>query len=228
MIRIFAALVATMLVVGCTPTTPDEPLADLGAFRLGHNIVIADNLQKVPGSRDASKKEWTDALTRAVEERFGQYQGDQLYHFGISIEGYNLATGGVPLVFTPKSVLAVNVTIWDDAAGAKLNSEVEQFTIFETTSAESAVVGSGYTRSKEEQVLGLARNAVGQIEDWMIAQRKAEGWFDSRPGAATDAVVVRPLLVDTLDEDSAPAPDATQPVQDPAANAPLDSAAQNG
>ena len=171
MIRIFAVLVSLILVTACTPTTPDEPLADLGAFRLGHNIVIADNVQKVPGSRDASKKEWISALTRAVEERFGQYQGDQLYHFGISVEGFNLATGGVPLVFTPKSVLAINVTVWDDAAGAKLNGEVEQFTIFETTSAESAVVGSGYTRTKEEQIQGLARNAVGRIEEWMIERR---------------------------------------------------------
>ncbi|MFV1495650.1 hypothetical protein VWY34_04180 [Phaeobacter sp. JH20_02] len=177
MIRIFTLLAAMVAVAACTAAAPDEPLEELGNFKLGHNIVIASKVQMVPGSRKVSKEEWVDILTNEVNARFSQYQGDKIYHFGISVEGYFVAPGGVPLVLSPKSVLAVNVTVWDDAAGAKLNKVVKKFTVFETTTADSFLVGSGHARTREEQMRGLARNAVGQIEDWLVEQRKKEGWF---------------------------------------------------
>ena len=129
MIRIFALLTGMALLAACTPATPDEPLEDLGMFKLGHNVVVASKAQKGPLSRDATSAEWEAALKTAVAERFSKYQGDQLYHLGISVEGYMLAAPGVPVVYSPKSALIINVTVWDDAAGAKLNKKVEQFTV---------------------------------------------------------------------------------------------------
>ncbi|CRL12395.1 hypothetical protein NIT7321_03269 [Phaeobacter italicus] len=187
MIRIFALLAALVTLAACTAAAPDEPLEDLGAFKLGHNIVIASKVQMVPGSREVSQEEWIDALKNEVDARFSQYDGDQLYHFGISVEGYFVAPGGVPLVLSPKSVLAINVTVWDDAAGSKLNQEVKKFTVFETTTADSFLVGSGHARTREEQILGLARNAIGQIEDWMVEQHKENGWFDAKSTTAEAA-----------------------------------------
>lgn len=201
MIRIFALLAALVTLAACTAAAPDEPLEDLGAFKLGHNIVIASKVQMVPGSREVSQEEWIDALKNEVDARFSQYDGDQLYHFGISVEGYFVAPGGVPLVLSPKSVLAINVTVWDDAAGSKLNQEVKKFTVFETTTADSFLVGSGHARTREEQILGLARNAIGQIEDWMVEQHKENGWFDSKSTTAEAA-----------DTGAAPAADATNEV----------------
>ncbi|UWR42917.1 hypothetical protein K4F85_08610 [Phaeobacter inhibens] len=186
MIRIFALLAAMVAVAACTAAAPDEPLEDLGTFKLGHNIVIASKVQMVPGSREVSQKEWVDILTNEVDARFSQYNGDKIYHFGISVEGYFVAPGGVPLVLSPKSVLAINVTVWDDAAGTKLNKAVKKFTVFETTTADSFLVGSGHARTREEQMLGLARNAVGQIEDWLVEQRKENGWFEPEQGSAAD------------------------------------------
>ncbi|MFS4581232.1 hypothetical protein [Phaeobacter sp. C3_T13_0] len=186
MIRIFALLAAMVAVAACTAAAPDEPLEDLGAFKLGHNIVIASKVQKVPGSREVSKDEWVDILTNEVGARFSQYEGDKTYHFGISVEGYFVAPGGVPLVLSPKSVLAVNVTVWDDVAGTKLNKKVKKFTVFETTTADSFLVGSGHARTREEQMRGLARNTVGQIEDWLVEQRKENGWFASEQDKEPD------------------------------------------
>ena len=201
MIRIFALLAALVTLAACTAAAPDEPLEDLGAFKLGHNIVIASKVQMVPGSREVSQEEWIDALKNEVDARFSQYDGDQLYHFGISVDGYFVAPGGVPLVLSPKSVLAINVTVWDDAAGSKLNQEVKKFTVFETTTADSFLVGSGHARTREEQILGLARNAIGQIEDWMVEQHKENGWFDAKSTTAEAA-----------DAGAAPAADATNEV----------------
>ncbi|GHH00554.1 hypothetical protein [Pseudodonghicola xiamenensis] len=187
MIRIFALLAGFALLAACTAASPDEPLADLGEFRLGHNIVVASKAQKGPISRDATAEEWVTVMTGAVSDRFGRYQGSQLYHLGISVEGYMLAPKGVPVIYNPKSALIINVTVWDDAAAKKLNDEVEQFTIFETTTGNTLLMGSGRERTREEQMQGLARNAVGQIEDWLVKMHKEHGWFDRREGAATDA-----------------------------------------
>lgn len=184
MIRILALLTGLALLTACAAATPDEPLEDLGAFRLGHNIVVAPKVQKGPISRDATKEEWIEALTTAVDERFRQYQGDQLYHFGMSVEGYMLAPPGIPVLYNPKSALIINLTVWDDAAASKLNKEVKQFTIFETATGGTMLVGSGYERTKEEQMRGLSRNAVGQIEDWLVEMHKQNGWFNPRPDAA--------------------------------------------
>lgn len=194
MIRIFAVLGILAMLSACAPmATPEDPLADLGAFRLGHNVVVASKARTGPISRAATTQEWEAVMKNAIANRFGRYQGDQLYHLGISVEGFMLAPPGLPLVYTPKSALIVNVTVWDDAANAKLNAEPEQFTVFESTTGESFIMGSGNERTKEEQMAGLSANAVREIETWMVAQAAEKGWFASRPGAATTAVVTAPV-----------------------------------
>ena len=190
MIRLFALLSVLLLATACAPTaTPQDPLADLGAFRLGHNVVYAKKAKKGPISRDATAEEWENAVRNAVAQRFGRYEGNQLYHIGISVEGYMLAPPGVPLIYKPKSALILNVTVWDDAANAKLNPKVHQMTVFESTTGGSFLLGSGNERTKEEQMAGLAANAVREIEKWMVEERAAQGWFEPRPGAATTATV---------------------------------------
>ena len=191
MTRILACLALTALLIGCAADQGVQPPKDLGAFRLGHNVVVASKMKKGPISRDATEQEWVDVLTRAVDSRFGRYQGNQLYHMGISVEGYMLAPPGVPLIYNPRSALIINVTVWDDAAAAKLNENPRQFTIYEDTTGESFAVGSGNVRTKEEQLQGLAENAMDAVEDWMAEQHAAQGWFTSRPGAATTATVPR-------------------------------------
>lgn len=186
MTRIYALLTVLALAAGCTQATPEEPLEQLGEFKLGHNVVVASKAKKGPVSRDATEQEWVDVLTAAVDERFGQYQGEQLYHIGMSVEGFMLAPPGIPVVYNPKSALIIFVTVWDDAAARKLNPEVQQFTVLETTTSGSLLTGSGHERTKEEQMQGLARNAVGQIEDWLVEQHKEKGWFKKIPSTVID------------------------------------------
>lgn len=186
--RLLAAVALPVFLAACAAPTPEDDLVDLGAFRMGHNVVVAPKVQMVPGSREVTAEEWETLLQNEMQARFSQYEGDQLYHFGLSVEGFFVAPGGVPLVLSPKSVLAVNVTVWDDAAGTKLNAEPETFTVFETTSGESFLLGSGNSRTREEQMLGLARNAVREIEQWMLEKRETDGWFDPRDGASSEAM----------------------------------------
>lgn len=180
MARIFALISVLTILAGCGARSVDESrVADLGEFRLAHNIVIASKMQAVPGSREATEEEWVTALTEAFEERFSRYEGDQLYHFGVSVEGYMLAPPGIPLVASPKSALVMNVTIWDDAEAAKLNDEPHQMLIFEAAD-EGAVIGSGLANTREEQLANLAFNAARQLEIWLSRQHGNLGWFDDK------------------------------------------------
>lgn len=165
------------LVAGCTnPNDLDQPAVDLGDFRLGHNIVIAPKMEKGPLSREKSKEEWTAAVQARIAERFDRYEGEKLYHFGVSLEGYVLAQPGIPIVASPKSALIMRITVWDNAANKKLNEKAHQIIVFEQLSGEQ-VIGSGLTQSADQQLENLSKNAAKMIELWLVRQKAEEGWF---------------------------------------------------
>lgn len=173
-------MIAILMFVGLAACDSTSDLADapvpLGDFNLHHNIVVASKAVKGPLSRDASEEMLQTTLQAAIAQRFDRYQGPKRYHFGVSIEGYVLAAPGVPLVLSPKSILIVNVTVWDDAAGKKMNDEPKQITVLESFGS-GAIVGSGYTLSKEEQLQQLSANAAKAIERYLVKQRDELGWF---------------------------------------------------
>ena len=154
-----------------------DPPVDLGGFVLGHNIVVADQVQKVPISRTAAPEEWEAAVKKAVADRFGRYEGEHIYNIGISVDAYALAPPGIPVLVAPKSVLVITANIWDDAKQQKLNAEGEQFTIFESLDGEN-IIGTGLTRTKEEQMAALSFNAAKAVEKWFLANPE---WFGLPP-----------------------------------------------
>ena len=181
MIRVLAVLVSVAMLAACNGAADlNKAAVPLGDFNLQHNIAVAPKAQKGPLSRTASAEMLTKALTDATEERFGRYNGARNYHFGMSIEGYVLAQPGIPLVFAPKSILIVKVTVWDDAKNKKLNPEPHQITVFESFD-QGPVVGSGYTKSAEEQLKNLSQNAAKALEYYLVKQNRAEGWFKGLP-----------------------------------------------
>lgn len=166
-----------LLLAACTnPNDLDRAPADLGAFRLGYVTVVAPGLTKGPFSRSATEEEWITAMTGAIEERFGRYEGDQFYHIAISLEGYALARAGIPVVAAPKSALLLKVTIWEDSTAAKLNAEPHLVTAMETLSGK-VLVGSGLTQNRNQQMRNLVRNAAKLVENWMRVQHRKQGWF---------------------------------------------------
>lgn len=190
--RLFVILSMLLTLVACAEDKAlDKPTQDLGAFTLGHNVVVAPKVQKVPISRDATKEEWIESLTKAIDDRFSRYDGDQLYHFGVSVEGFALAPPGVPLVFSPKSALVINVTVWDDAAGKKLNEEPEQLVVFENL-GNAPIVGSGYVNTREQQLENLSFNAAHRIERWLVEMQEEKGWFAPRDASETVADQAKP------------------------------------
>ena len=182
--RYAAVAISLSLLTACQNSDLAKPPVPLGDFALGLNIAVADNVQKVPISRTVTPDQWETEIKKAVDARFGRYEGTKLYNIGISVDGYALAPPGIPLVLKPKSVLVVTANIWDDAAGKKLNPEGRQFTIFEKLSPET-FIGSGVTQSKQKQMEVLSYNAAKKVEGWLLQHPE---WFGlpptGKPGAA--------------------------------------------
>ncbi len=180
-------------------------MADLGAFKLGHNVVVSENATKGPFSRTASTEELQASLVAEIDRRIGRYTGTQFYHLGVSIDGYILALPGIPVVASPKSAMILSVRVWDDAAGVKLTEEPEQITVLESFSGGN-LVGSGLTRSKEEQLQNLSENAALAIERYL---QENAAWFVAKETVTLPADVVGSGGPESEAAKSAPVPRPT-------------------
>lgn len=183
MLRIVVMALLVGAVAACNGAADlGKAAVPLGDFNLEHNIVVAPKVQKVPLSRELDTEVMKTMLQTAVAERFDRYDGDRLYHFGISIESYFLAPPGVPVVAAPKSAMIIRITVWDDAKNKKLTPKAHQITVLESLD-QGPLVGSGYTKTAEEQFKNLSQNAVKQIENFLVKKNAEEGWFNG--GVAT-------------------------------------------
>ena len=176
--RLTVGLALAALVAGCGANKTLGPQKDLGEFRLGHNVVIADNAETIPLSRDVDVNELEEVMITEIDKRLGRYEGRQLYHVGVTVAGYFIAPPGVPVVASPKSVMILLVNVWDDAAQKKLTDEPHQITVFESAGI-GTLAGSGYLQNSDEQVLDLVQNAVAGIEDFI---EENPDWFKAKPG----------------------------------------------
>lgn len=180
MIRILTLITGLALIGACTQTQVYEEPENLGEFKLRVNYAFADKAVKGPVSRDATPKEWTDAIQNAVDIRLGRYEGAQDYDIGISLEGYMLAPPGVPVVFNPKSTAIVLVNVYD-VNKKEFIAKGKQFQVLEDTTGDSALKGSGHARTREEQMSGLALKVADRVEEWLAEEHKDNGWFEKRP-----------------------------------------------
>ena len=181
--RLIAAL-SVLLLAACAAEDLSRPPEPMGNFAGGYTIVVAKNAQAAGPSRKATAEEWEYVLKDALEKHFGRYDGDKLYHIGVTVDAYALAIPGVPVVLNPKSVLAITVNVWDDTAGRKINAEAEQLTVFQSLSGET-MIGSGLTQNRKEQMEDLAANAADDINDWLLRNK---AWF------TPEAVAARAML----------------------------------
>lgn len=161
---------------GGGPVSSDRPNL-MGEFALGYSVVVAPHPVVGPLSRKATDTEWITAVKAAVDRRFARYEGENLYHIAVSVDGYMLAQPGIPVLLSPRSALILNVTIWDDTAGKKLNPTPYQITVIESFNAKT-LIGSGLTMTRQAQLENLANNAALSIERWLSNRQMESGWFD--------------------------------------------------
>ena len=185
-------LQALMLIAGlgllsaCETNDLKKPPVPLGDFVMGLNIAVADNVQ-VPGiSRQVTPDEWEAAMTQAMVDRFGRYDGTRIYNFGIAIDGYVLAPPGVPVVASPRSALIITVHVYDDATQTELNPGGKRLIMVEGISPES-FIGSGWTQSKKQQLARMAYRGALAVQRYLLENPE---WFGlpplPTPGAASE------------------------------------------
>ncbi len=202
--RVLGIGLLALTVTACGQTKVPDELPDMGTFRLGHNIIVADNAVKSPVSRTATPEQWEEALFKAVDDRLDSYRGQGLFHLGVTVQGYALAPPGIPIVLSPKSVLIVAVNVWDDSQGKKLTEEPHQITVFENLDGDT-IIGSGLTKTKEQQIETLSFNAAKRIQDWLIQNK--DTWLIT----TSDRIVDDPLEdADTVADETVAALDSAE------------------
>ena len=166
--------------VGCAQKIPSSQKPNpIGEFRLGHLVVVGKEMIKGPMSRKSDPSKITAAVKEAIVEKLSVYQGGQYYHVAVKIDAYILGQPGIPLLFSPKSALVMQITVWDDFKEAKINETPVKFIVLENLSVNT-LVGSGLTQSAEMQIANLGAKTATQIEDWIRQQHETLGWFDKR------------------------------------------------
>jgi len=174
-------LALTLLLTACAGQPLHERPEPLGDFRLGYAIAKVERPEQGPFSRVISDQAIKSEVEGAVRARLGRYDGDGLYHIGMAVGGYVLAQPGVPLIFSPKSIMIVDVTIFDNATREKLNDEPFRVTAWEGLENTAPIIGSGLARNAEKQLANLSEQVAVQIEAWI---RKNPQWFEPKPGQA--------------------------------------------
>lgn len=173
MIRSLIAKIAVLglagaLLAGCEVGDLEETPPPMGRFLLGHNIaVVLPETEVGPMSRTVEPEVWINAVRTAVNDRFSRYDGDQYFHIAVTVLGYSLAEEGIPFVISPRSVLLAEVNLFRDSdGGTPITEEPKQFTVFEE--GIQGIMGSGRTRSAEEQAASMSRNLALLIQEWML------------------------------------------------------------
>ena len=185
MLMRFASVVLVLLSAACAAPTRDlnEEIVPIGNFRLGQLVPRAEaQLAKGPLSRSASREEWMQALDLAFNERFSRFEGGSYYHLGITAGGYVLAKPGIPFFAAPKSILIFTVIVVEDHSGKVLTEEPHQITVIERLTSGS-ILGSGFTRSRVQQMRDLSEQAARKTEDWL----RKQPWFKG-----PDTIVILP------------------------------------
>ena len=166
-----AAISATLLAASCSQSGGDLTAAPepFGDFKLATVHVRADDSQTLPLAREAAAEDLEAALAAELERRLGRYSGETRYSIEVEVAGHFIAPAGVPIILSPRSTMAVRVTVRDGATWKARNEDPRLFLVAEPFSGKT-LVGSGVVQSKEEQIQALAERAAYLIERWLKSE----------------------------------------------------------
>ena len=147
-----------------------SPIQPIENFRLGHLVVKAENTQKGFFSRKASEQVLEDTLKNKLLISLSKQNGNHFFHISVVVSAYVLAKPGIPIILSPKSILIVDVSIFDDDSEQKVFDKPKRFSVFESLSSNT-LIGSGLTLTAEEQLDNLTTIATYKINQWLVSNK---------------------------------------------------------
>jgi hypothetical protein len=180
--RALMLMAGLALLAACDTNDLKKPPVPLGDFVLGLNIAVGEGAQAPGISRKATADEWKAAIEKAMDDRFGRYDGTRIYNFSIRVDAYILAPPGVPIVASPRSALIFTVFVFDDATQTLLNPEGKQITMLEGVSPQS-FLGSGLTQTREQQIAKMSYRAALAVQKYLLENPE---WFNLPPVPAPE------------------------------------------
>jgi len=175
--RILLGLMLTLTLFGCSKLNLERPSDPFGDFRLGQIAIYGDDITKGPFSRDASADEIKGALYVALQQQLRQYSGAGEYHIVVIVDAYTLGKPGIPLVFSPQTVLGFRISVWDAITMTRYDLTPEKLLFLENAN-QRTLFGSGLRQTREEQIVSLTQSVAQQIDTWLREQYANKGWFD--------------------------------------------------
>ena len=164
---------AFLLFTGCSISDyPSDitPVQQIENFKLGHLVVKAENTQKGFFSRNASEEILESTLKKKLLNSLSKQNGSHFFHISVVVSGYVLAKPGLPIILSPKSVLILDVFIFDDESEQKVFNKPKRFSIFESLNGNT-IIGSGLTLTAEEQLDNLTTIATYKISQWLVSNK---------------------------------------------------------
>ena len=177
--RLFASMLLTLTLFGCSKLNLERPNDPFGNFRLGHIAVYGENITKGPFSRDATDDEIKGALYVALQPQLGQYTGDWEYHIVVIIDAYTLGKPGIPLIFSPQTALGFRLSVWDARTMTRFDLTPEKLLFLENANSRT-LFGSGLRQTREEQIVSLTQSVAQQIDTWLREKYVNDDWFDPK------------------------------------------------
>ena len=148
--------------------------AELGDFLLGHgDRCYGKDAVKAPCLAQGRARRLERKPEAEVQRRFARYQGDTLLSPGVACRAMFWPFRAFPLVAAPKSFLILGVTVWDDAAGKKLNDKPHRIVVSRIAVGRNRDQFRPDAKRRRADA-NLSQNAVAAIERWLAKQ---EDWF---------------------------------------------------
>ena len=177
--RLFASILLTLTLFGCSKLNLERPNDPFGNFRLGHIAVYGENITKGPFSRDATDDEIKGALYAALQQQLGQYTGNGEYHIVVIVDAYTLGKPGIPLIFSPQTALGFRLSVWEAQTMTRFDLTPEKLLFLENANSRT-LFGSGLRQTREEQIVSLTQSVAQQIDTWLREKHVNDDWFDPK------------------------------------------------
>lgn len=165
------AILAALTLTACAQTTPlagskGQRLSD--DLKLGHVGIVTKNMERAEYSDEINEDALKASLRAAIMSKLSRSQGQTVYNIGVNVEAYALANAAVPSVSSPKSVLIMSVSFWDDSSDQKLIVAPVAVIAVDGLYGTS-IIRTKPLKTKEQRIAALSAKAALEIERYFVS-----------------------------------------------------------